>query len=131
MTRSRTVVSTLTRKAGAALALCAGLAATPASDTPMLFTRSLGFATGTQSLWGPGGSTASFGASGSTSIPVGSARVGAGFSAGASSGTASASLNGTLSASYASEVTRARRRSASTSRAPARASARTSAPGST
>jgi hypothetical protein len=74
----------------------------------MLFTRSVGFSTGTQSLWGPGGSTASFGNSGNVSVfvPPFGPTVGAGYSAGASSGTASASLNGTLRAGYESEVLR-------------------------
>ena len=74
----------------------------PANASPMTFSRAVQFNTGTQSLWGPGGSTASFGASGSASvwIPPFGPTVGAGYSAGASAGTVSGTLRGTLSASY-------------------------------
>jgi len=73
-----------------------------AHASPMTFSRALQFNTGTQSLWGPGGSTASFGASGSASvfIPPFGPTVGAGYSAGASAGTVSGTLGGSLSASY-------------------------------
>jgi hypothetical protein len=78
------------------------LLASPAFATPMTFARTLQFNTGTQSLWGPGGSTASFGASGSASlwIPPFGPTVGVGYSAGASAGTVSGTLRGSLSASY-------------------------------
>jgi len=85
----------------ASVALLLALAS-PAHATPMTFSRALQFNTGTQSLWGPGGSTASFGASGSASvwIPPFGPTVGAGYSAGASAGTVSGTLRGSLSASY-------------------------------
>ena len=78
------------------------LLASAAHATPMTFSRALQFDTGTQSLWGPGGSTASFGASGSASlvIPPFGPTVGAGYSAGASAGTVSGILRGSLTASY-------------------------------
>jgi hypothetical protein len=92
----------------AAPVLVAQLVAGPANAAPMLFSESLSFATGNQSLWGPGGSNASFGNSGSASVfvPPFGPTVGAGYSAGASSGTARADLSGTLRAGYESEVLR-------------------------
>jgi hypothetical protein len=105
MTRSRTVLSTL---AGAAALVGCLLAAAPARAASMLFTQGLGFATGSRSLWGPGGSTASFGASDGVSlfIPPLGPTVGAGYSASASAGTVSATLNGALTASYQDGVSR-------------------------
>jgi hypothetical protein len=85
----------------ASLALLLALAS-PAYATPMTFSRALQFNTGAQSLWGPGGSTTSFGASGSASvfIPPFGPTVGVGYSAGASAGTVSGTLRGSLSANY-------------------------------
>ncbi len=76
--------------------------ASAAHASPMTFSRALQFNTGTQSLWGPGGTTASFGASGSASlfIPPFGPTVGAGYSAGASAGTVSGALAGSFNASY-------------------------------
>lgn len=83
------------------------LAAAPAFATPTTFSQGLQFATGTQSLWGPGGSTASFGASGSAGIPSTffTPAIGAGYNLSASSGTVSGSLSGGLSASYDNQLT--------------------------
>lgn len=84
-----------------AIAVLLALAGT-AHASPMTFARSVEFNTGTQSLWGPGGSTARFGASGSASlfIPPFGPTVGVGYSAGASAGTVSGTLRGSLTAGY-------------------------------
>jgi hypothetical protein len=97
----RTLSRTLTANVLSAIGLLLALAV-PAHALPTSYTRTLQFATGTQSLWGPGGSTASFGASGSASvwIPPFGPTVGAGYSAGASAGTVKGTLAGTLTASY-------------------------------
>lgn len=85
----------------AAVALLAFGLAAPAVATPMVYSQALGFSTGTQSLWGPGKTSASFGASGGASVhPPFLPEIGGAYNFSASAGTASASLNGTLSASY-------------------------------
>jgi hypothetical protein len=78
------------------------LLASAAHATPTTFSRVLQFGTGTQSLWGPGGSTASFGASGGASlfIPPFGPTVGVGYSAGASAGTVNGTLRGSLTAGF-------------------------------
>lgn len=78
------------------------LAVAPAVATPTTFSQGVQFATGTQSLWGPGGSSANFGASGSASIPSTffTPAIGASYDLSASSGTVSGSLSGGLSAAY-------------------------------
>jgi hypothetical protein len=66
------------------------------------FSQGLTFSAGSQSLWGPGGSSASFAASGSAGIPATflTPAVGAGYSLSASTGSVSGNLSGSLSASY-------------------------------
>ena len=78
------------------------LASASAHATPATAMQSVSFSTGTQSLWGPGRGTASFGASGSASVPATffTPEVGVGYSFGASSGTAVASVGGNVAASY-------------------------------
>lgn len=84
------------------------LTAGVASATPATYTRNLSFSTGTESLWGPGQGTASFGASGSAGIPQVTGPfdvqitpgLGVSYDFGASSGTASANVNGSLEAQY-------------------------------
>jgi hypothetical protein len=80
------------------------LAATPGGAAT--FTHGLSFSAGSQSLWGPGGSPASFGASGSAGIPSTflTPAIGAGYSLSANSGSVSGSLSGSLSASYPDQL---------------------------
>ncbi len=85
---------------GFGITLALTLLASSAWASPMSFSSGLGFATGTQSLWGPGGSKASFGAASSAAATIAGVRVGAAYDVGASAGTATASLSGTLSAQY-------------------------------
>lgn len=82
------------------------LSGAPALATPAAFNQGVQFTTGTQSLWGPGGSTASFGASGSAGIPATffTPAIGAAYNLSASSGTVSGSLSGGLSAAYDDEL---------------------------
>jgi hypothetical protein len=89
-----------------AIAFAIALAAAgPAAAAPMLFSQGLSFATGNQSMWGPGGSSSNFGASGSLSVdPPFLPEVGAAYSTSASSGNAYANVGGTLSASYQDRV---------------------------
>ena len=78
------------RCAALAAALAALALAGPAHAAT--FTGGLTFTTGNRSLWGPGGSNASFGASGGTGTTIAGIGVGASYSFGASAGTASATL---------------------------------------
>jgi hypothetical protein len=89
-------------------AAAAGLAgAEPAAATPMSFGANLSFTAPTQSLWGPGGSTASFGVAGSTGdLDLVIARTGLRWDFGASSGTVGANVRGQLGASYDDSVAR-------------------------
>jgi hypothetical protein len=88
------------------LALLAGpvlLLALPglAAASPMTFVQGLDFTAPTQSFWGPGQSSASFGTAGHTpnvNIVVGDARVQ--WSFGASTGTVNANVQGNLNATY-------------------------------
>jgi hypothetical protein len=85
--------------AASVLALGTPLGALAATLTT---SHALAFSSGTQSLWGPGGSTANFRKSGSASftVPVIGPTLGAGYLATASAGTVSGNANATLSASY-------------------------------
>ena len=74
-------------------ALALGL---PSATHALLFTQPLDFDASTQSLWGPGGSTADFGASGSAGLGP----VTFGYDIGASSGTVSAGFQGDMSVDY-------------------------------
>lgn len=96
----------LTRTLSTALAvglLVVGSASTSLAAS-MTFNKSLGFSA-SQSMWGPGGSSSSFGASGSLSVdPPFLPELGAYYSTGANSGTGYANVNGNLSASYQDRV---------------------------
>lgn len=78
------------------------LFASVAAATPASYSQALNFSTGTQSLWGPGSGTGSFGASGSAGVPSTffTPALGVGYSFSASSGTASASVDGQLGATF-------------------------------
>lgn len=82
----------------ATLALAAAAAAAPAAATTA--SQSLRFSSGSQSIWGPGGS-AGFGASG---YAIGNHSLGVSYSMSASSGTVSSVVNGALAADYQDSV---------------------------
>ena len=82
------------------LALLA-LLSTPFQAEALLFNQPLDFVASTQSLWGPGGSTANFSASGSTGLGP----IYFGYDIGASTGTVSALFPGDLSVDYAPTLT--------------------------
>lgn len=92
-----------------ALALRAGLAATLATACmgfstlagAAAITMPLDFTAQTQSLWGPNGGSADFGASGGGDLV---ANIGYGYDFGASSGTVSAAYSGGLSVNYADSL---------------------------
>jgi hypothetical protein len=79
-------------------------AAAPAGA--VTYSQGLSFSAGSQSLWGPGGSSASFGASGSAGIPATffTPALGVGYNLSASSGSVAGTLAGNLSASYPDQL---------------------------
>lgn len=97
--RPRGAQGALRFAAACALALGAPLAALSA---PVTTSHAVSFSSGTQSLWGPGGSTASFRKSGSASffLPPFGPTLGAGYLATASAGTVSGNAVATIAASY-------------------------------
>lgn len=86
------------RPLAVAIATIALIQAPPAVAGVVLDT--LNFASGTQSIWGSGGS-ASFGGSG---YLIGSNRLGVSYDAGASTGTVRSSVSGQLKANFADEI---------------------------
>jgi hypothetical protein len=90
-------VHSLKRTRGLALALCMGVLATPPQVHALTFTSDLNFVAPTQSLWSPGGSTASFGAKGGVSVGIFDLFS---YDIGASSGTVSGSFQSTLQLDY-------------------------------